>query len=476
MDDKAPKPVRASRRLSSLVRTVKSVHAFNATLKARVKRRAGWSRKHVATDDITRHCQSHMERLGCLPPLSIEIKIDPIKKAVRKSLKFKAEWTGFYWNKFFFRSPLMVPLITDLFWWASLDFFARDGGIRSADSYVVRIESYVHNQVSVNYAKLLTKILYTSLPTGAADEFLDYFPYCLSRTIYKAMQKAHPEFIRQMRSTCPAVMIEAISLWTTGIAPPSESWKGWRRELETMKLRHGPKPTMSVREVLNEMEIPEEILSDDSNDGDSLTDEETKPGHIDYDVEDESDDSDAYTDGMVDFQKQFQHAEHIPVRSRISLKFSPAVDRIMQKYKYTGCRGRNLGYTMTVTDPSSSTVIDHIEQHEAYLDHLEKELPEMRARHRDTLTAQSTAAHNIATTFQTKTTTCEFEIENPVANARLRRLSQAKNRQQEHEHESGVDAIHYKPSALILSQKLDQQLKMGNNYRRRVNETLQPIR
>ncbi|CAK4132777.1 unnamed protein product [Aphanomyces euteiches] len=264
MDDKAPKPVRASRRLSSLVRTVKSVHAFNATLKARVKRRAGWSRKQVATDDITRHCQSHMERLGCLPPLSIEIKIDPIKKAVRKSLKFKAEWTGFYWNKFFFRSPLMVPLITDLFWWASLDFFARDGGIRSADSYVVRIESYVHNQVSD----------------------------CLSRTIYKAMQKAHPEFIRQMRSTCPAVMIEAISLWTTGIAPPSESWKGWRRELETMKLRHGPKPTMSVREVLNEMEIPEEILSDDSNDGDSLTDEETKPGHIDYDVEDESDDSD----------------------------------------------------------------------------------------------------------------------------------------------------------------------------------------
>ncbi|CAK4082014.1 unnamed protein product [Aphanomyces euteiches] len=57
---------------------------------------------------------------------------------------------------------------------------------------------------------------------------------------------------------------------------------------------------MSVREVLNEMEIPEEILSDDSNDGDSLTDEETKPGHIDYDVEDESDDSDQLERWLVD--------------------------------------------------------------------------------------------------------------------------------------------------------------------------------
>ncbi|RHY28034.1 hypothetical protein DYB32_006911 [Aphanomyces invadans] len=85
-------------------------------------------------------------------------------------------------------------MITDLFWWATLIFFNQTDTIAvPLDCYAHVVQAHVQNQVAgtsidilsdaihhvwliVHFGKLLTKVLYMTLPTGAADEFLDYFP------------------------------------------------------------------------------------------------------------------------------------------------------------------------------------------------------------------------------------------------------------------------------------------------------------
>ncbi|KAF0688932.1 Aste57867_19536 [Aphanomyces stellatus] len=464
-------------RLSGIAKTMHNVNHIKSNLKSRVKRRAGWSRKQALSDDITRHCKYHMEHLGCLPPLSIEIKLESIKKAVKKNLTFKAEWTSFYWNKFFFRSSLVVRMITDLFWWASLDFFTRedDDGVSTA-SYTHEIKAFVQDQVAVNYAKLLTKVLYMTLPTGAADEFLDYFPYCLSRTVYKAMQKIYPEFLTLLRLSCSQPMIETIALWTTGVVPKSVTWNNWRHEVEKRKLRHGPKPTMVVREALDEFDIPEEVPSDDdSNDADYLSDDDAARSHFVADIDEDGDVEGPPIMSMLD---SLDPPALPPPRSKVSLQFSPSVDKIMHLYKYTGCQGRKLGYTMTVSDPTLSAVDQHIRQHEKYLDQLEK--TDMRA-------SRSAGALGVSALLildkvkgcsdvESKVPLCEFELKNPVAEARERRLAEAKNRQREHDQEYVGEIIQYKPATLALGQRLDQQVKLGSHRRRVVLAALQPLK
>ncbi|ETV71590.1 hypothetical protein, variant [Aphanomyces astaci] len=420
------------RRVSTVVRTVSAVNRFNVLLKKRIKRRAGWTRKQATLDDVTRHCQTHMERLGSLPPMSAEIKLDSIEKAVKANLTFKGEWTTFYWSKFFFRSPIVVHMISDLFWWASLEFFNQSDGNEPlpADCYAHVAQAYVEHQVAMRYGKLLTKVLYTTLPTGAADEFLDYFPYCVSRTVYKAMQKAYPDFIVQMRHSCSRRMIDAISEWTTGVKTKCASWSAWRADIQNRKLRHGPKPNLIVRDVLDEFTMQEEeIPSDDSNDADFLSEDEASNGMAAYDMNDDADSSEE----MVHQRLQLPPAS-APGRSKVSLKFSPSVDKIMHMYNYTGCQGRKLGYTMTVSDGSCSTVHQHIQQHESYLQHS----AELRSS-RSFGTLSSIASVTLDKELPSKGDhpgrsrlgPCEFEIKNPVAEARERRLGEAKTRQHE---------------------------------------------
>ncbi|ETV97470.1 hypothetical protein, variant 1 [Aphanomyces invadans] len=423
----------ASRRFPTVVRTVSAVNTFNSHMKKRIKRRAGWTRKQATLDDVTRHCKAHMDRMGTLPPMSIDIKLDSIEKAVRANVTFKGEWTTFYWNKFFFRSPIVTHMITDLFWWATLIFFNQTDTIAvPPDCYAHVVQAHVQNQVAVHFGKLLTKVLYMTLPTGAADEFLDYFPYCVSRTVYKALQKAYPDFIVQMRHSLPHLMIDTISQWTTGVKAKSASWSTWRVEIQTRKLRHGPKPHVVVREVLDEGTVhEEEILSDDSNDADYLSDDESIAV-----VEFEADDADGDAPGPpVDVQhsQTSPHPATAPCRSKVSLKFSPSVDKIVRMYKYTGYQGRKLGHTMTVTDGACSAVDHHIQQHERYLQHVEHVSAALRSSR--SLGALASTASLVLDTASTdkgpRLATCEFEIKNPVSEARQRRLSEAKMRHHE---------------------------------------------
>ncbi|RHX99981.1 hypothetical protein DYB28_001340 [Aphanomyces astaci] len=185
-----------------------------------------------------------MERLGSLPPMSAEIKLDSIEKAVKANLTFKGEWTTFYWSKFFFRSPIVVHMISDLFWWASLEFFNQSDGNEPlpADCYAHVAQAYVEHQVA---------------------------------------------------------------------------------SAQNRKLRHGPKPNLIVRDVLDEFTMQEEeIPSDDSNDADFLSEDEASNGMAAYDMNDDAGSSEE----MVHQRLQLPPAS-APGRSKVSLKFSPSVDK-----------------------------------------------------------------------------------------------------------------------------------------------------
>ncbi|OQR90551.1 hypothetical protein THRCLA_09290, partial [Thraustotheca clavata] len=461
-------------------------------VKTQIRRKMGWTRKQAMLEQLSRQCQDHLEHHNTLPVIPVDIKVDSIRRTIRRKLKFYTEWTDFFYTKFFFQSPLTIRLTADLFWSHSIAFFAM-GEI--SDEFTNKLDNHVQNSINVLYGKLLTKIHYVTLPTGAADEFLDYFPYLISRTVYKVAQKAYPEFIFQMRRLTRRLLIEKSCLWTIGMVPKSSCWKQWRLEIKNTKLRHAPKPNLMVRD-LSEFDrgLVEELGSDDSNEEDSLSDEDTTTSSVACaEFQTELEPSEA-AQGILNELDKLTRAERKYFHGHLektTMNFSQPVQTIMEKYQYTGIQGRKLGFSLRMSDKEYQCYNTHQNEHKSWLRHINTALPRMRQTKSlsnlktETLSEVTNVKSPILTLQQESTLLigskhvyippCEFELTNPVADARARRLQEAKQKLIEQEQEYVGEIIQYRQSVAMFGQRLDQHLK-ANPLRRRAMINLTPIK
>ncbi|EQC28358.1 hypothetical protein SDRG_13905 [Saprolegnia diclina VS20] len=442
--------------LPHVATSVIQTHKFKTKVQSRLRRKMGWTRKQAMLEQLSRQCQDHLERHGTLPVIPVDIKVDSLRRAIRRRLTFASEWTEYFYTKFFFQSPLAVRLTADVFWHYSIAFFAM--GEHDGHSFLDLLHAHAQGSVAVLYGKLLTKVHNVTLPTGAADEFLDFFPYLVSRTVYKVAQKSYPEFVFQLRRLARQSLIHTACVWTTGITAKSACWKSWRVEIKKKKLKHAPKPNLMVRELADdERGLTEDLGSDDSNEEDSLSDEDAAFSSVafaEFKIETAASDtasSAAEALRMMDVpQRKYAHG-HL---EKADLAFSAPVRAIMDKYQYSGLQGRRLGVALRLSDKEHQTYNVHKEQHKAWLDHLNRPLRQTQSLSSLTLEADDEGKQ----VFVPK---CEFELANPVAEARAKRLLEAKQKLLEREQEYVGEVIQYKPAIVVFGQRLDQHLKMN---------------
>ncbi|KDO32142.1 hypothetical protein SPRG_03359 [Saprolegnia parasitica CBS 223.65] len=445
--------------LPHVATSIIQTHKFKTKVQSRLRRKMGWTRKQALLEQLSRQCQDHLEHHGTLPVIPVDIKVDSLRRAIRRRLTFASEWssppttlphnsstrrTEYFYTKF--SSSRRSPI----------SFFAM--GEPDGHAFLELLHAHAQASVAVLYGKLLTKVHNVTLPTGAADEFLDFFPYLVSRTVYKVAQKAYPEFLFQLRRLARQPLIRTTCVWTTGILAKSSCWKTWRVEIKKKKLKHAPKPHLMVRELADDdRSVAEDFGSDDSNEEDSLSDEDAAFSSVACaEFKTEAAASENATSAVealrrMDIpQRKYAHG-HL---EKADLAFSAPVRAIMDKYSYSGLQGRRLGVALRLSDKEHQTYNMHKEQHKAWLDHLSRPLRQTQSLSSLTLEA----ANEDKQVFAPR---CEFELTNPVAEARAKRLLEAKQKILKREQEYVGEVIQYKPAIIVFGQRLDQHLKMN---------------